>query len=147
MKQPIRLLVADTDMKFVASLQKVLQTQTGIRIVSLARDGQGAVDSCLSNLPDVVLMDLHLPVLDSVKAIRAIITNNERTKILVTSDQTNDRYAVEAVKAGACGFIEKNGDAGHTFIIDAIYQVANGEPLLNSSLANSILEEFHRLTD
>lgn len=144
--QPIRILIADRDIKFSTKLQIFLDQQEGIKVIDIVRDGQGAVNICKDALPDVVLMDLHLPVLDSIRAVRSILAQNERIRILGLSSIPNDRYAVEAIKAGAYGIIEKNGEACYETILAAIQQVQSGEVLLDQKLASSILEEFDRLS-
>lgn len=147
MSLPIRLLIADSDISFSQGLRKYLDQQPDLKVVAVVRDGQGAVSSCKETLPDIVLMDLHLPVLDTIRAIQAILEQNERIKILGLSSLPNDRYAVEAIKAGASGCLDKNGRANHNPIANAIRQVANGEVLLNPTLASSILKEFYRFSE
>ena len=148
MNRPIRVLIADRDVSFSKSLEAFLNTQENIKVVDLVRDGQGAVNRCKEALPDLVLMDLHLPVLDSIRAIQSIVAQNERVKILGISSIPNDRYAVEAIKAGARGYIQKNGNGeDHSVIVTAIRQVANGEVILNPVLASYILREFHKLDE
>ena len=143
----MRIIIADKDIDFSNNLQKYLNQQEDINIIDLVQDGQGVVNACQEYLPDMVLMDLHLPVLDSIRAIQTILAQNEYIKILCMSSRANDRYAVEAVKAGACGFIEKNGEMTYDTVIMAIQQVVNGEVLLSPGLASSILSEFHRLAE
>ncbi len=147
MNKLIRVLIADPDTDFSENLQAYLNKQEDIRAVNTVRDGQGAVNVCKEALPDLVLIDLHLPVLDSIKAIQAILTQNERIRILGISAIPNDRYAVEAIKAGARGYIERNGKEDFEAIATAIRQVATGEVVLNPTLASSILQEFYRLSD
>lgn len=142
MRKPIRILIADNDVEFSEGLKAFLDAQTDTKVVDIVRDGQGTVSACKETLPDVVLIDLHLPVLDSIKTIQSIINQNEYIKILGISSLPNDRYAVEAVKAGASGFIEKNGGSNYPEIIEAIRQIADGEVVLNSTLASYILQEF-----
>lgn len=144
MSQPIRILIADNDLNFATELKWFLDQQEDLKVVDIVRDGQGAVNSCKDTLPDVVLMDLRLPVLDSIKATQSILVQNERIKVLTTSAIANDRYALEAVKAGACGYLEK--ESAFDIIASTIRQVAGGDVCLNPALAASILEEFHRLT-
>ena len=93
-------------------------------------------------LPDIILADLHLPVVDSVRAIQLIIAQNEFAKILVVSADPNDRYAIEAVKAGACGYAVKRGAESYREINSAIHQIATGEVVLNPTLASQVLREF-----
>lgn len=147
MSQLVRVIIADNDTDFSKNLYQFLKQRTDINVVDIVRDGQGAVNACKEYLPDIVLMDLRLPVLDTVRAIQTILAQNEHVKILGMSSVTNDRYAIEAIKVGAKGFIEKNGKMTYNVIIDAIQQVANGEVLLNPELASGILEEFYRLSD
>ena len=144
MSQPIRILIADNDLNFSKNLNEFLEQQQGMKVVSIVRDGQGAINSCKEAMPDLVLMDLHLPVLDSIKTIQCIVAHhNERIRVLTTSAIRDDRYALEAIKAGACGYVEKN--VGNEALAKTIRQVAAGDVSLNPALAASILEEFHRL--
>jgi DNA-binding NarL/FixJ family response regulator len=143
MSQLIRILIADNDINFAKNLKHALEQQPDLRVVDIARDGQGVVQGCREELPDVVVLDLHLPVLDSVKTIRRIIAQNEELRILTMSALINDRYALEAVKAGACGHIQK--ECPLDIMANTIRQVAGGEVCVNPALAASILEEFHRL--
>lgn len=143
MSQPIRIIIADSDVNFSKSLNEFLDQQHDMKVVDIVRDGQGAIDSCKEAMPDLVLMDLRLPVLDSIKTIQYIVAHNERIRVLTTSAIPDDRYALEAVKAGACGYVEKG--VGNEAMVKTIRQVASGDVSLNPALAASILEEFHRL--
>ncbi len=142
MTKTIRVLIADNNPQFLQQLALFLEQQDGISVVYTARDGQGAVDACRESLPDLAVIDLHLPVLDSIRAIKLIVAQNEHIKILGISETPNDRYAIEAVKAGASGFVRKNDPLSYPEIASAIRQVAQGEVVLNPVLASNILEEF-----
>jgi DNA-binding NarL/FixJ family response regulator len=146
MNQPLRILIADNDIDFAKRLKTLLDKQQDMQVVDIVRDGQGAINSCKESQPDLVLMDLHLPVLDSIKAIQYIATRDQRIRILTTSSTPNDRYAIEAIKAGASGYIEKNNGIDDDKMANTIRQVAEGDVMLNPALAESILQEFHRLT-
>jgi DNA-binding NarL/FixJ family response regulator len=147
MSLPIRVLIADNDVNFSESLGRLLDEQQGITVIDLVRDGQGAVNSCREDWPDVVLIDLHLPVLDSVRAIQSILAQNERIKILGLISSPNDKYAVDAIKAGASGCLDKHKGIQNGTIVKAIQQVVEGDVLLNPALAYSILQEFHRFSE
>ena len=142
-----RILIADSDIEFAKAFRKFIRQQPDFTIAEIVRDGQGAVNVSKIVLPDLVLIDLHLPVLDSIKAIQAILANNERIKILAISTVAADRYAIEAIKAGATGYIEKDGPESFATIVQALHQVSKGESPLNPALAISILQEFDRLTE
>ena len=144
MNKPIRLVVADNDVQFLQRINDFLDTQEDVRVVSVVRDGLGAVVASRETLPDVVLIDLHLPVLDSIKTIQTIVAQNEHMRILGFSSIPNDRYAIEAIKAGARGYVQKNGSGALNYeeIVSAIRQVANDEVVLDPALAFHILQEF-----
>lgn len=142
MSKPIRLIVADNDTKFSRSLKLFLDEREDIKVINIVRDGQGIVNACKEMLPDIVLMDLHLPVIDSIRAIQKILAQNKFAKILVISSTPNDRYALEAIKAGAFGFIEKSEHEDFQDIVQAIHQIAGGEVFVNPALASHILREF-----
>jgi DNA-binding NarL/FixJ family response regulator len=142
MSKPIRIIIADNDQEFSKHLKNHLDQQEDLQVIDLIRDGHGTVNACKDSLPDLVVIDLHLPVLDSVRTIQSILAQNEHVKILTISALPNDRYAVEAIKVGAHGFAEKNGANSLAEIESAIRQVALGEVVLNSALASRILHEF-----
>lgn len=144
MDKLIRVVIADSDTSFSKRLQTYLDQQADIKIIDTVREGQSAVNSCKDAWPDLLLLDLHLPVLDSVRAIQLILNQNERVRILGISNIPNDRYAVEAIKAGAQGYIERNGSDDFESIASAIRQIAVGEVILNPTLATSILQEFNK---
>ena len=142
MNKPIRILVADNNLEFLQHFSAFVEQQDGISIVSSVRDGQGAVAACKEVLPDLALIDLHLPVLDSIRAIKTIVGDNEHLKVLGISAIPGDRYALEAVKAGARGYVKKNGPASFATIVAAIRQMVGGEVVIDPELAASILQEF-----
>jgi DNA-binding NarL/FixJ family response regulator len=144
MDRLIRVLIADSDVDFSKNLQDYLDQQADIKIIDTVREGQRAINTCKDAWPDLVLLDLHLPVLDSVRAIQSILKQNERIRILSISSVPNDRYAVEAIKAGARGYIERNGNNDFELIASAIRQIAIGEVILNPTLAFNILQEFNK---
>ena len=108
MNIPVRILIADSDVEFAVDLQEFLDQYDDLTVVQLTRDGVGTVNACRDMLPHVALIDLHLPVLDTVRAIETILAANPRLKILTLASQSADRYAVEAIKAGASGCLEKH---------------------------------------
>jgi DNA-binding NarL/FixJ family response regulator len=136
------MLIADNDVNFSDELKSYLDQQEDMQVIEMTRDGQGAINGCKDSLPDVVVIDLHLPVLDSIRAIQSILTQNEHVKILTVSSIHDDRYAVEAIKVGARGYVEKNGPGSCEKIAHAVRQVAGGEVVLTSTLASHILREF-----
>ncbi|GIK38695.1 MAG: hypothetical protein BroJett011_25280 [Chloroflexota bacterium] len=147
MEKLIRVLIAHPDATFAKKLQAFLDKQENIKVIDHVRDGQGVVNMCKTAMPDLVLMDLHLPVLDSIRTIQTTLAQNEHIRILGISSIPNDRYAIEAIKAGARGCLERNGKDDFCAITTAIRQVVSGEVILSPTLASNILQEFYRMAD
>jgi|GEM_PF-2417091 len=144
MNTPVRILIADSDVEFAAELQKSLNQYDDLNVVQWTRDGVGTVDACRETLPHVVLIDLHLPVLDTIRTITTILTENPRLKILALASQSEDRYAVEAIKAGASGCLDKYTQI--TAVVQAVREVVGGDVFVNPALASSILQEFYDIS-
>lgn len=143
MNSPIRILIADSDTAYSECLRDFLSQQAGLKVVDILRDGPGIVKSCKEELPDLILIDLHLPVLDSIKAVQLILTQNDRIKVLGLTAIPHDRYMIEAIKVGALGCIEKNGHDSFEEILTAIHALQNEEVFLNPGVVRSILQEFN----
>jgi DNA-binding NarL/FixJ family response regulator len=141
MNKVIRILIADNNPDYARPLEQYLNEQGDFQVVGAVRDGEGALQAYKECLPDLVLIDLHLPVLDSIRTIKALMTDFEGVHILGVSDLASDRYAVEAVKAGAQGYIKKDPH-NYAEIAGAVRQIAAGEVVLTSTLASHILQEF-----
>jgi DNA-binding NarL/FixJ family response regulator len=94
-------------------------------------------------MPDVILMDLQLPQVSGVDATRAIIEESPHTKILVLSASAEEADVLEAVKAGASGYLLKSSSSED--VIDAVMRVREGEPVFTPSLAGLVLSEFRRI--
>lgn len=115
----------------------------GIAVVAEAADGGEAIDLALEHMPDVVLMDLHLPTVSGVDAIREIVAQAPHVRVLVLSATGEEVDVLEAVKVGATGYLLKSGTADE--IADAVRRVARGEPVFSSPLAALVLSEFRRV--
>jgi NarL family two-component system response regulator LiaR len=94
--------------------------------------------------PDIILMDISMPILDGVKATRLIRDQDEQVGIVMLTMYSGDQYVFEAIKAGAQGYILKDADLDE--LLKAIRSVHRGEPMIDSSIAGRVLVEFGRLT-
>lgn len=122
----IRVLVADDQRLFAESLKYVLEgaSRGSIEVIGIAENGRVAVQMTESHDPDVVLMDIRMPVMDGVKATSAIHQDFPRTKVLVLTTFNDDDLAVSALSSGATGYVLK--DTAPQDLIRAIDAVANG---------------------
>ncbi|HEY6890520.1 MAG TPA: response regulator transcription factor [Solirubrobacter sp.] len=135
----IRVVVADDQQIVRAGFGALLDTQPDITVVATAADGSEAVEVCHAHRPDVVLMDVRMPVMDGIEATRRV-SGDARVIVLTTFDL--DEYVYESLIAGASGFLLKDVRAEHLF--DAVRVVAAGEALLAPSVTRRLIGEFAR---
>ncbi|MDQ0094290.1 response regulator [Paeniglutamicibacter psychrophenolicus] len=134
---PIRILVCDDQALIRSSLALILGTDEALAVVGTAADGQEAVAAALDLHPDVVLMDIQMPVLDGVRAT-AQITSATNAKVVVLTTFDRDDYLFAAIDAGASGFLLKNTEP--EMIIQAVHAAAGGQALLSPEVTLRIIQ-------
>jgi DNA-binding NarL/FixJ family response regulator len=137
----VRILVADDQEVVRAAFRALLGTQPDFEVVGLAADGLAAVRLCAEHRPDVILMDVRMPVLDGIDATRRI-ARPDGPRILMLTTFDLDEYVYAALAAGASGFLLKDTAAERLF--DAVRVVAAGEALLAPSVTRRLIAEFAR---
>jgi DNA-binding NarL/FixJ family response regulator len=140
----IRVLLADDHTLFRKGLEEIINKQSDMAVVGEAKNGVEAVKKAEELDPDIILMDISMPILDGVKATQLIKGQNEKVGIVVLTMYRNDQYVFEVIKAGAQGYILKDADLDE--LLKAIRRVHQGEPMIDSSIAGRVLVEFGRLT-
>jgi DNA-binding NarL/FixJ family response regulator len=134
-----RVLLADDHPMFREGLRFTLE-QAGMTVVAEAGDGQEAVALAAETDPDVVVMDLAMPVLDGLAATQALTAAGSRTRILVLTLSEDDANVFAAVKAGATGYLVKGVAAAH--VVSAVEGVAAGHAVFGPGLATRMLDFF-----
>jgi DNA-binding NarL/FixJ family response regulator len=143
MTGPIRLLIADDHTMVRQGLSQICDAEPNIRVVGQASDGQEACRLAQLVQPDVVVMDINMPVLDGVQATRHITESNAGIGVIILTMYRQDQYVFEAIKAGARAYLLKDADSDE--LLRAIRTVASGEALLDPGIALKMIEEFRRL--
>ncbi|MEU9083684.1 response regulator transcription factor [Streptomyces sp. NPDC048357] len=139
----IRVVVADDQELVRSGFAMILDVQEDIEVVAEVGDGAAAVEAVARLTPDVVLLDIRMPVLDGIEACRTISARSAcRTVMLTTFD--SDEYVYEALHAGASGFLLK--DVRRDDLVHAVRVVAAGESLLAPSVARRLIEEYTAAT-
>jgi DNA-binding NarL/FixJ family response regulator len=138
----IRVVIADDQGLVRVGLRKVLEIEPDTEVVGEAADGQQAVAAAARLHPDVILMDIRMPVLDGIEATRRIMRFHPTARVLMLTTFGLDSYVYESLRAGASGFMLK--DAPPEEIAAALRIVANGEALLAPSVTRAVIEEFAR---
>jgi DNA-binding NarL/FixJ family response regulator len=138
----ITVALADDQALVRAGFRLILDVEDGIEVVGEAGDGMAAVRLARERWPDVLLMDIRMPVLDGIEATREIVRLGGPTRVLILTTFDHDKYLYEAMRAGAAGFIVK--DARRDQLIHAIRVVADGEALLAPKLVRRLMEDYCR---
>lgn len=139
----IRVLVVDDHPVVREGIAAMLARQPDLAVVGEAADGLGAVDRALELQPDVVLMDLQMPRLDGVEAIRRIRAQLPSTQVIVLTTYDTDELVFQGIQAGARGFLLK--DAPREELFRAIAAVHRGESLLQPSVAAKLIDRVTQM--
>jgi DNA-binding NarL/FixJ family response regulator len=134
----VRVLIADDQTLFRVGLARLLEEDPRVEIVGQAGDGAEAVKLSGSLKPDVVLMDLKMPNLDGIEATRQILASQQGVKVLLLTTFEADNHVIQALKAGASGYILK--DSRPDSIVSSLLAVMAGERVMASAVANRVLE-------
>jgi len=141
---PVRVLIADDHRLFRQGLRQICEAVGRLEVVGEAENGEEAVELTRRLKPDVVLMDIRMPVIDGVEATRRITESVPSARIIILTMYRQDQYVFEAIKAGARGYLLKDIDEQE--LVDAVRAVHRGEALIDPGLATRLLEEFRRLS-
>jgi two-component system, NarL family, response regulator LiaR len=139
----IRVLLADDHRLFRQGLRQICEIKGGFQVVGEADNGNQAVRLAREMKPDVILMDINMPLLDGIQATSRILQNDPRARVLILTMYRQDRYAFEAIKAGAKGYLLKNTDA--EVLIEAVRATCRGEAYVDPVVTPAFLDEFRRL--
>ena len=140
---PSRVLIADDHALFRAGIRVILSSRPDIEVVAEAADGGEAVDLCRKSHPDLVMMDLTMPKVDGIAATRTIKAEFPRTSVLILTAYADEDLLMEAIKAGAAGFVVKDS-VGPIELLDAVRGILNGESHVDQGL---VMRLVRRLAD
>jgi DNA-binding NarL/FixJ family response regulator len=136
----IRVVIADDHSLVRGGFRVMLETEDDIRVVGEAADGRDAIDAVRRARPDVVVMDIRMPLLDGIEATRQITQADLPTRVLVVTTFDLDEYVFAALRAGAAGFLLK--EATPAQLVEAVRTVADGEALLAPRVTRRLVEHF-----
>jgi len=138
----IRILIVDDHPLMRSALRAAFETEPDMQVAGEAVNGQQAVEMALAWQPDVVVMDLLMPVRDGLSAIAALRQHNPDTRILALTSSIDDRNVEAAVQAGALGYLRK--DVQRVELAQAVREVANGRVYLPPAVTDSLVRRMRR---
>ena len=141
----IRILLVDDQTMFRSGMRMLLSSQPDFEVIGEAADGEEALQKCASLKPDVVLMDLRMPVLDGAAATRRLRASQPAIRVIVLTTFDEDAAIFDGLRAGAIGYLLK--DAPTDKLYEAIRAAARGETVLQPSVAARVVAQFTRLSD
>jgi DNA-binding NarL/FixJ family response regulator len=138
----IRVVLVDDDALIREGLRMIIDQAGDIEVVATAGNGEEALRVAAEHRPDVILMDVRMPVLDGIEATRQITNVDGAPRVIILTTFELDEYVFEALRAGASGFLLKRTEPEQ--LVGAIRVVAGGEALLSPSVTRRLIEEFTR---
>ncbi|MGY4976789.1 response regulator [Streptomyces sp. 900105755] len=140
----LRVVLADDQALVRTGFRMIIDARDDLEVVGEASDGGEAVRLTRELAPDVVLMDIRMPVVDGIEATRRIVADGGRARVLVLTTWDVDAHVVDALRAGASGFLLKDIRAPE--LVDAIRVTARGDALLAPTVLSRVLDRFLRAT-
>jgi len=140
----INVIIADDHSMVRQGIKQILELESDIVVIAQASNGKEAVDLANEYNPDVLLMDINMPVLNGLQAIKEIRENGLETKVIMLTINDDREYLFKALQYGAQGYMLK--DAEPSVLIDAIRNVAVGDNYIQSNMTTELVKEFNRVT-
>lgn len=134
----IKVLIADDQEIVCEGLKKILQSDPELKVIGTAHNGQQALELIEHQRPDLVLMDLQMPIMNGVQAIRQLRKTDPDLPVLVLTTYTDDKWLFDAIRAGANGYLLK--DRPRQELIDAIKGTASGDSYLDPAVTKRVLD-------
>lgn len=139
----IRVMLVEDHTMVREGFRSILERRPDIVVVGEAADGREAVDMAHRLSPDVILMDYHMPLMDGIAATRLIVGRNPAAKVLMLTMEASDHLILEAVRAGAWGYVLKGARARD--LVDAVLAVHSGRIGFDAEVSGRVFQEFRRI--
>jgi DNA-binding NarL/FixJ family response regulator len=145
MSQQIRVVVADDESSYRKALEKTLTLMAECDLIAVCKDGQEALDTCLSDPPDVLLTDVNMPRLSGIELTRKLLKQEKGVAVVILTVKEDDDTVYEAFRAGAVGYLLKTSTPQD--VIEAIRLAEKGEAKITPRIATKVLEDFRRVRE
>ena len=139
----LRILLADDHIVMRTGLRALLERQPNLEVVGESENGRNAVEQAASLTPDVVVMDVGMPVLNGIEATKLIVTENPTTSVVILSMHSDESYVMRALKAGARGYLLK--DSAPADLLSAIQAVSQNKSFFSPKVSRILAEDYVRV--
>ncbi len=138
----IKILLADDHITIRKEVKFLIEKQGRVEIVGEADNGRSAVEKALALVPDIIIMDIHMPVLNGIEATKQILARRPEIKVIALSMFSEPRYVMEMLRAGVSGFVLKS--CVFTDLLDAVDAVSGGGRYLSRRISDIVMDVYHR---
>jgi DNA-binding NarL/FixJ family response regulator len=145
MSQQIRVVVADDEAPYRKALERTLNIMAECELLAVCKDGQEALDVCLSDPPDVLLTDINMPRLSGIELTRRLLKREKGVAVVILTVKEDDDTVYEAFRAGALGYLLKSSTPQD--VVEAIRLAERGEAKITPRIATKVLEDFRRVKE
>ena len=140
----IKVMIADDHSLMRKGLQQILELENDIHVIAQAKDGNEAVEKALLTKPDIILMDINMPIKNGMQAIKELKERGSAARIIVLTIHEDREYLLKSMKAGASGYVMKDAESDH--LIQAIRGVYKGNTYIHPNINDSIEENYDMRT-
>lgn len=145
MSEKIRVVIADDEENYRKAIQRTLTLAKEVEVLAVCKDGQEALDACLSEAPDVLLTDINMPRLSGVELTRRLLKKEKAVNIVILTVREDDDTIFEAFRAGALGYLLKTSTPQD--VIEGVRLASKGEAKITPKVATRVIEDFRRLDE
>ena len=139
----LRILLADDHVVMRKGLRALLERQSNLEVVGESENGRETIDLAASLIPDIVVMDVGMPVLNGIEATKTIVTQNPQTSVVILSMHVDESYVMRALKAGARGYLLK--DSAPADLMSAIQAVSQNKSFFSPKVSHILAEDYVRV--
>ena len=145
MPSKIQVVIVDDESAYRKAIERTLALATEIEVLAVCKDGQEALDACLSHPPHVLLTDIHMPRLSGIELTRRLLKQEKGVSVVILTIKEDDDTVFEAFRAGALGYLLKTSTPQD--VVEAIRCAAKQEAKITPRIASKVLEDFRRVRE
>jgi DNA-binding NarL/FixJ family response regulator len=143
MSEKIRVIIADDEDNYRRAIQKTLQIATDIEVVATCADGQEAYEACITEVPDVLLTDINMPLMSGIELTKKLLRVEKSVNVVILTIREDDDTIFEAFRAGATGYLLKTSTPQE--VVDSVRCAERGEAKITPRVATKVIDDFRRL--